>query len=75
MMSQEARMPEKDQIAEFIRGLYSRGKRCYSKQEILTEARKQIKESEGYEHYFEQLPDHDYDEISLMNAIASLSAR
>ena len=69
-------MPEKDRIEGFIRKLYGKpGKKCYSKKEIVAEAHKEIKESEGYEWLFEQLPEHDYDRISLQDAVSSLLAR
>ena len=69
-------MAEKDRIEGFIRGLYRKGeKECYSKAEILAEARKEIKDSEGYRWLFEMLPEHDYDERTLQNAVASLLAR
>jgi hypothetical protein len=68
-------MAQKDRIEDFIRGLFRGDKRYYSKQEIVAEARKQIKESEGYEWLFEQLPDHRYDQITLTNAVAGILAK
>lgn len=69
-------MPDKDRIEGFIDKLYGGpGKKSFSKREIVAQARAEIKESEGYEWLFEQLPDHEYDRIALRNAIGNLLAR
>lgn len=70
-------MAWKDRIESFVRHLYNGGKNRYSKQEIIAaiDRGSEVRNIEGIRELFEKIPDHEYDEISLTNAVASLLAR
>jgi hypothetical protein len=68
-------MARQDKIESFVRSLYHGEKNCYSKQEILAEFDRGVKDSDGIRALFEALPDHEYDQIALTDTLANMLVR